>query len=147
MGSSKLKPENPLETLLGAEQVMHASSSSSPPGGGLPRQRAVQNAASAAAAVAESAWDADNVVYVGMEYSNSGACSQRGPTALKLQNNTGGCSQKKTATFDLTTSGVVGELVRNPGHHVEPSCPRQAGPNNLFSRCGIPNANCCNLRP
>jgi len=89
----------------------------------MPRQKAVYNAASAAAAVAESAWDSDNVAYVGMEYFNTGACSQRGPATLNPHEDIRGCSQTKTAPVDFTTSRKIGELLlaRWPGPHVEPS--------------------------
>lgn len=58
-----------------------------------------------AAAPAHSAWDSDNVVYVGMEYSNTGACSQKAPASFHPSSYVGGCSQKKHASFDPTSHG------------------------------------------
>ena len=102
----------------------------------MPRPRAVHNAASAAAAVAASAWDPDKVVYVGMEHSNTGGCSQKRPMSLNFHENAGGCSQKKTASFDSTIKGEVGESVLRPRHLVLTSCPRQAVPQAVvFPRC------------
>lgn len=50
-----------------------------------------------------TAWDSDNVAYVGMEYSNTGACSQRAraPSLRRPGSSAGGCSQTKAAFSSL----------------------------------------------
>lgn len=70
----------------------------------MPRQGQLHHAA--------SAWDSDNVAYVGMEYPNMGACSQRAPFCFYRGDHAGGCSQDKTiVSVDTTSAGTtVGEL-------------------------------------
>lgn len=68
-----------------------------------------------AAAPARSAWDSDNVVYVGMEYSNMGACSQKAPASFHPSSNGGGCSQTKKNSFNATFAGRnLGESTARP---------------------------------
>ncbi|CBJ32962.1 hypothetical protein Esi_0398_0002 [Ectocarpus siliculosus] len=59
--------------------------------------------ASGGTATAAVPWDSDSVAYVGMEYSNKGACSQKRSAAVDFYGGGGtastgrGCSQNKAA--------------------------------------------------
>lgn len=56
---------------------------------------------------AASAWDSDSMFYVGMEYPNLGACSQKAPTSFQSR----GSSPKTVVTsIDTASAGTLGEL-------------------------------------
>ncbi|CAM9662837.1 unnamed protein product, partial [Scytosiphon promiscuus] len=87
-------------------EFRHASGASTPAAAAA--ATAAADAVAAAAADTGSAWDSDNVAYVGMEYSNNGACSQRAPTPSSRRpagSLAGGCSRTEATFSNLYSNG------------------------------------------